>query len=188
MSGLKATVLTVSGIALWLAPPFLLTRKVPLHNLVTGVALVGGFACCLEARKLALKVAKEEEFEAMKQRAIEADLVDEIGTSTYVSEQQRRQEAERILNGTAERSEAVEHLERSLELDCDDSERLERSEENQLTEEERSILERILQLKAKGYGKAKIIFEIWGVNKGGSAKYKAAESEYERLVNEGENR
>jgi hypothetical protein len=55
-------------------------------------------------------------------------------------------------------------------------------------EEERSILERILQLKAKGYGKAKIILEIWAVNKGGSAKYKAAESEYERLVNEGESR
>jgi hypothetical protein len=97
MSGLKATVLTVSGIALWLAPPFLLTRKVPLHNLVTGVALVSGFACCLEARKLALKVAEEEEFEAMKKAAVNADLVDEIGTSMYVSEQQRRKEAELIL-------------------------------------------------------------------------------------------
>ncbi|MCU0545887.1 MAG: hypothetical protein MUE44_27600 [Oscillatoriaceae cyanobacterium Prado104] len=44
-----------------------------------------------------------------------------------------------------------------------------------------------MQLKARGYGKAKIISEVWGVSKGGSAKYKAAESEYERLVNEGEN-
>lgn len=103
MSGLKATVLTVSGIALWLAPPFLLTRKVPLHNLVTGVALVSGFACCLQARKLALKTAEEEEFEALKKAAINADMVDEVSTSVYVSEQQRRQEANRVLaSGAAE--------------------------------------------------------------------------------------
>jgi hypothetical protein len=41
--------------------------------------------------------------------------------------------------------------------------------------------ERIRQLKAEGWGKAKIIFEIWGVTKGGSPKYKAAEAEYKRL-------
>lgn len=187
MSGLKATVLTVSGIALWLAPPFLLSRKVPLHNLTTGAALIAGFACCLESRKLALKVAEEEEFEALKKAAINADMVDEVSTSVYISEQQRRQEANAILSGDVERSEAVERLERLLALGSDDSEPLERSEENQLSEEERSLLERILQLKARGHGKAKIILEIWGVNKGGSAKYKAAESLYERLVNGGEN-
>jgi hypothetical protein len=52
------------------------------------------------------------------------------------------------------------------------------------TEEQRA--ERALQLKAKGWGKAKIkiILEIWGVTKGGSPKYKAAEAEYKRLVGE----
>jgi len=45
-------------------------------------------------------------------------------------------------------------------------------------------LEKILQLQAKGYGKAKIILELWGVSKGGSEKYKAAEAEYRRLVGE----
>jgi hypothetical protein len=39
-------------------------------------------------------------------------------------------------------------------------------------------------LKAKGWGKAKIILEVWGVSKGGSPKYKAAEAEYKRLVGE----
>jgi hypothetical protein len=34
----------------------------------------------------------------------------------------------------------------------------------------------------KGWGKAKIILEIWGVSKGGSQKYKAAEAEYKRLT------
>lgn len=56
--------------------------------------------------------------------------------------------------------------------------------------EQRSQLEtkranRIMQLKAQGWGKAKIILEIWGVTKGGSSKYKAAEAEYQRLVEEG---
>jgi hypothetical protein len=41
-----------------------------------------------------------------------------------------------------------------------------------------------LQLKAKGWGKAKIILEVWGVSKGGSQKYKDAEAEYKRLVEE----
>jgi hypothetical protein len=44
--------------------------------------------------------------------------------------------------------------------------------------------ESLLQLQARGYGKAKIILELWGVTKGGSAKYKAAEAEYKRLVGE----
>jgi chromosome segregation ATPase len=44
--------------------------------------------------------------------------------------------------------------------------------------------ERIHQLQASGWGKAKIILEIWGVTKGGSPKYKAAEAEYKRLIQE----
>jgi hypothetical protein len=42
-----------------------------------------------------------------------------------------------------------------------------------------------MQLKAKGWGKAKIILEVWGVSKGGSPKYKAAEAEYKRLTEGG---
>lgn len=45
--------------------------------------------------------------------------------------------------------------------------------------------ERIYQLQAKGWGKAKIILEVWGVSKGGSPKYKAAEAEYRRLTEGG---
>ncbi|NJM60671.1 MAG: hypothetical protein HC849_11420 [Oscillatoriales cyanobacterium RU_3_3] len=122
MSGLKATALTISGIALWLAPPFLLTRKVPLHNLTTGATLIAGFACCLEARKLALKVAKEEDFEALKERAINADLLDEIGTASYVSEKQRRLEADAILaSGSAEVEAKRKELEAAYDNDLHDS-------------------------------------------------------------------
>ncbi len=187
MSLLKVSVLSVSGLTLWLAPPFIFSRKIPLHNFMQGVALVSGFACCFEARKAALKLAKEADFEAMKEAAVTADVVDELATSAYVAEQQRRKEAEQILN-------PVEHLERALALPDADEERSEPVTENQLAERsenppengEAERAERVLQLKAKGWGKAKIILEVWGVSKGGSQKYKDAEAEYHRIVDRGE--
>ncbi|MEG5067541.1 hypothetical protein QUB33_28620 [Microcoleus sp. B3-A4] len=97
MSLLKVSALSLSGLTLWLAPPFIFSRKIPLHNFMQGIALVSGFACCFEGRRCALKVAKEADFEAMKERAIDADVADELSTSIYVAEQQRRKEAEAIL-------------------------------------------------------------------------------------------
>ncbi|MEG4508477.1 hypothetical protein QUA81_33550 [Microcoleus sp. F6_B4] len=112
MSLLKVSVLSLSGIALWLLPPFVFSRKIPLHNFMQGIALVSGFACCFEGRRCALKVAKEADFEAMKERAINADVADEISTSIYVAEQQRRKEAEAIL---ASSDEEVEEARKALE-------------------------------------------------------------------------
>ncbi|MEK0189752.1 hypothetical protein WMG39_33640, partial [Microcoleus anatoxicus PTRS2] len=103
-----------SGFILWLAPPFILSRKIPLHNMTTGLALIGSFACCFESRRIALKLAQAQEFESMREAVVVADAVDELATSAYVSEQQRRMEAESILNTAG--SEQVEHLERSLAL------------------------------------------------------------------------
>jgi hypothetical protein len=181
MSLLKVATLSISGLTLWLAPPFIFSRKIPLHNFMQGVALASSFVCCFEARRCALKVAKAEEFEAMKDAAVAADLVDEISTSVYVSEQQRRKEAEQILN-------PVEHLERALALSRDEDEHSECSESDQLAEHpmntEIERAERILELRAKGWGKLKIILEVWGLTRGGGAKYKAAEAEYKRLVGE----
>jgi hypothetical protein len=184
MSLLKVSALTCSGFILWLAPPFILSRKIPLHNMTTGLALIGSFACCFEARRVAIKLSQAQDFEAMKEAVIVADTEDELATSAYISEQQRRMEAEAILNAGSERSLEVERLERSLALIYSDSEPAERSEQSQLTGEDAERSERILQLKAQGYSKAKIILEVWGVNKGGSPKYKAAEAEYKRLVGE----
>jgi hypothetical protein len=178
MSLLKISALTVSGVTLWLAPPFVFSRKIPLHNFLQGVALVSGFACAFEARRCALKVAKAEEFEAMKDAAVAADMVDEISTSVYVSEQQRRNEAELLIASSGDR----ELLERALALSSD----TESSENGELAENaDNEFRERILQLQARGCGKAKIIFEIWGATKGGSEKYKAAEAEYKRLTEGG---
>ena len=106
MSLLKVSVLSVSGLTLWLAPPFIFSRKIPLHNFIQGIALVSSFGCCFEARRSALKLAKAEEFEAMKELAIDADVADELSTSIYISEQQRRKEAEAILAASEEEVEA----------------------------------------------------------------------------------
>jgi hypothetical protein len=177
VSLLKVSVLSLSGLTLWLAPPFIFSRKIPLHNFMQGIALVSGFACCFEARRCALRQAKAEEFEALKEAAINADAVDEISTSVYVSEQQRRNEAELLIASSSDR----ELLERALALSSEEDE----IEDVQLAQNaDNELRERIHQLQARGYGKAKIIFEVWGVSKGGSPKYKAAEAEYKRLLGE----
>lgn len=108
MSLVKVSVLSLSGITLWLLPPFVFSRKIPLHNFMQGIALISGFACCFEARKGALKLAKEAEFEALKQAAIDSDVVHEISTSVYVFEETRKKEAEAILASSDEEVEAAQ--------------------------------------------------------------------------------
>ncbi|MFB8798351.1 MAG: hypothetical protein U7126_29930 [Microcoleus sp.] len=176
-------VLSGAALTLWLTPLSVLDKRIGWHKAIQGVSLCTAIACAVKSGNIAYRLSQQGEIEAIKERAIATDVIDEISTSAYVSQQQRQQEAEQILNGS-ERSEQVEHLERLLSLTCSDSEPAERSEQSQLTEAEQELAERIMQLKARGYGKAKIILEIWGVSKGGSPKYKAAEAEYKRLVNE----
>jgi hypothetical protein len=145
----------------------------------------GEVACAVQAGDIARRLAEENEIEQIKTRAITADVIDEISTCAYISQQQRKQEAEQILNPR-------EHLERSLALTYDSDERSEPIAQKQLAEPEQNDREngesertkRIMQLKAQGWGKAKIILETWGVTKGGSPKYKVAESEYKRLSGE----
>jgi hypothetical protein len=185
---LKLFVLSASSVMLWLAPLTALDKTLDIHKALQGVSLTAAIACAVTAGNIARKQAEQNEIEEIKTRAITADVVDEIATSAYISQQQRQQEAEQILNPR-------EHLERSLALTCDEDSDLETIVQNQLVEREQNAsengeserAERIMQLKAKGWGKAKIILEIWGVTKGGSPKYKTAEAEYKRLI-EGEER
>jgi hypothetical protein len=182
---LKMWILSGTAIALWLTPLTALDKKVGWHKFIQGLSIGAAVACAVSAGNIARRLAEENEIEAIKAKAITADVVDEIAVSAYVSQQQRQQEAEQILNPR-------EHLERSLALSCEDDERSEPIAQNQLAEPEQNgsenaeseRAERALQLKAKGWGKAKIILEVWGVSKGGSPKYKAAEAEYKRLVGE----
>ena len=183
---LKLFVLSASSVVLWLTPLSALDKTLDIHKALQGVSLGAAIACAVTAGNLARELSEQEEIEAIKTRAITADVIDEISTSAHISQQQRQQEAEQILN-------PVEALERALALPDADVERSLEPEIKQLAENgqngsenfESERAERALQLKAKGWGKAKIILEVWGVSKGGSPKYKAAEAEYRRLT-EGE--
>jgi len=180
---LKMFVLSGAAVVLWLIPLSALDKRIGWHKLVQGLSLGSAVACAVSAGSIARKLAEENEIETIKTRAITADVVDEIAVSAYVSQQQRQQEAEQILNPR-------EHLERSLALTYNGKKESEPIAQNQLAQAEQNDdqnaeserAERALQLKAKGWGKAKIILEVWGVSKGGSPKYKAAEAEYKRLV------
>jgi hypothetical protein len=182
---LKMFVLSGAAVALWLVPLTALDKRIGWHKSIQGLSLGAAIACAVTAGNIARHLADEVEIEAIKSRAINADVVDEIAVSAYVSQQQRQQEAEAILN-------PVEHLERALALPDAEVERSEPIAQTQLAQAEQNSsengeserAERALQLKAKGWGKAKIILEVWGVTKGGSPKYKAAEAEYKRLVEE----
>jgi hypothetical protein len=185
---LKLIVLSSASLTLWLVPLVGLDKKVGWHKGIQGASLCAAVACAVTAGNIARKQSEQEEIEAIKTRAITADVIDEISTSAYISQQQRQQEAEQILN-------PVEHLERALALTYDSDEPSEPFAQKQLAEREQNCsengdlerTERIHQLQAKGWAKAKIILEIWGVTKGGSPKYKAAEAEYKRLI-QGEER
>jgi hypothetical protein len=178
---LKMWILSGTAIALWLAPLTALDKKVGWLKSIQGLSLGAAIACAVSAGNIARRLADDAEIEAIKCHAINADVVDEIAVSAYVSQQQRQQEAEAILN-------PVEHLERALALPDAEMEHSEPITQNQLAKPEQNgeseRAERALQFKAKGWGKAKIILEVWGVSKGGSPKYKAAEAEYKRLVGE----
>ena len=183
---LKMFVLSGAAVVLWLVPLTALDKRIDWHKSMQGVTLCAAIACAVSAGNIARFQAEQNEIEEIKTRAINADVVDEIATSAYISQQQRQQEAEQILNPR-------EHLERSLALTYGEDEESEPIAQKQLAEPlaqaeqnaEAERAERALQLKAKGWGKAKIILEVWGVSKGGSPKYKAAEAEYKRLTEGG---
>jgi hypothetical protein len=173
-------------VVLWLVPLTALDKRIGWHKSMQGLTLCAAITCAVSAGNIARFQAEQNEIEEIKTRAITADVVDEIATSAYISQQQRQQEAEQILNPR-------EHLEHSLALTYDGEEESEPIAQNQLAQAEQNDAqnaeaeraERALQLKAKGWGKAKIILEVWGVSKGGSPKYKAAEAEYKRLIEGG---
>jgi hypothetical protein len=179
---LKMFVLSGAAVALWLVPLTMLDKRIGWHKSAQGLSLVAAVACAVSAGNIARELCEQGEIEAIKTRAITADVVDEIATSAYISQAQRQQEAEQILSPR-------EHLERSLALSYGEDEQAEPfstaiQAEPEQNGSENPDAERIMQLKAKGWGKAKIILEIWGVTKGGSQKYKDAEAEYKRLVGE----
>jgi hypothetical protein len=84
-------------VVLWLAPLTALDKKLDIHKALQGVSLTAAIACAVTAGNIARELSEQGEIELIKKRAITADVVDEISTSAYISQQQRQQEAELIL-------------------------------------------------------------------------------------------
>lgn len=99
---LKLFVLSVSSVILWLAPLTALDKTLDIHKALQGVSLGAAIACAVTAGNIARELAEKGEIEAIKERAITADVIDEISTSAYISQAQRQQEAEQILASPGE--------------------------------------------------------------------------------------
>ena len=109
---LKMWVLSGAALALWLAPLTALDKRIGWHKSMQGLSLCGAVACAVSAGNIARHLADENEIEEIKTRAIKADIVDEISTSTYIFQTQRQQEAEAILTSPVE---DVEEARQALE-------------------------------------------------------------------------
>jgi hypothetical protein len=184
---LKLFVLSASSVVLWLAPLTALDKTLDIHKALQGVSLTAAIACAVSAGNLAREQAQQNEIEAIKARAITADVIDEISTSAYISQAQRQQEAEQILatdERTDEKETELDSIRQSLELLLNQtySDSGELAVVN-LSARQREQIELILQCYAKGiHGKNKILKEVWGVSAGSSQAYRDAKAEYEFLI------
>jgi hypothetical protein len=184
---LKLFVLSASSVLLWLAPLSALDKRLDINKALQGVSLTAAMACAVTAGNIAREQAEQNEIEEIKTRAITADVVDEIATFAYISQQQRQQEAEQILatdeqidEQEAELNSIRESLELLLNQVSHDSGSL---AVVNLSTRQREQIELILQCHAKGIsGKNKILKEVWGVSAGSSQAYRNAKAEYEYLI------
>jgi hypothetical protein len=184
---LKLFVLSASSVVLWLTPLSALDKTLGIHKALQGVSLTAAIACAVAAGNIAREQAEQKEIEEIKTRAITADVVDEIATSAYISQQQRQQEAEQILatdERIDEQASELNSIKESLELllNQTSSDSGELAVVN-LSTRQREQIELILQCHAKGIsGKNKILKEVWGVSAGSSQAYRNAKAEYEYLM------
>jgi hypothetical protein len=84
-------------VALWLILLTALDKRIGSHKSMQGLTLYAAIACALTAGNIACEQAQQNEIEEIKARVINADVVDEIAISVYISQQERQQEAELIL-------------------------------------------------------------------------------------------
>jgi hypothetical protein len=184
---LKLFVLSASSVVLWLTPLTALDKTLDIHKALQGVSLGAAIACAVSAGNIARELSEQGDIEAIKERAITADVIDEISTSAYISQQQRQQEAEQILatdEQIDEQASKLNSIKESLELLLNQT-----SSDSgslavvNLSTRQREQIELILQCHAKGIsGKNKILKEVWGVSAGSSQAYRNAKAEYEYLM------
>ncbi|MEG4395841.1 hypothetical protein [Microcoleus sp. BROC3] len=172
---LKLFVLSASSIMLWLTPLAVLDKKLDIHKALQGVSLCAAIACAVSAGNIARELSEQGEIEAIKTRAITADVVDEIAVSAYVSQQQRQQEAEAILAApttdveearkTLEAlysSESEEEVEVAITTTTDDSHELagklyaEIKEAREAGKTNTWIIENVLKMKGRKFAEGKV--------------------------------
>ena len=90
---LKMFVLSGAALTLWLAPLTGLDKHIGWHKSIQGLSLGAAIACAVSAGNIARKLADEAEIEAIKSRAINADVVDEIAVrpTSHSSSDNRKQ-------------------------------------------------------------------------------------------------
>lgn len=187
MTTLKMWILSGSAITLWLIPLTALDKRIGWHKSIQGLSLCAAIACAVTAGNIARKQVEQNEIEEIKNRAITADVIDEISTSAYISQQQRQQEAEQILatderidEQDAELNSIKQSLELLLNQTSSDSGKL---VVVNLSTRQQEQIKSILQCHIKGItGKNKILKEVWGVSAGSSQAYRDAKAEYEYLL------
>jgi hypothetical protein len=195
---LKMWILSGTAITLWLVPLTALDKRIGWHKSIQGLSLGAAIACAVSAGNIARRLAEENEIETIKTRAITADVIDEISTSAYISQQQRQQEAEQILSGQPEREEAVEALKRAWLLDCNEpsepaTEPLNQPHDNALTVNEKRFtnlnltknqaIELIQKLRTE-LNQTQTIEKLWKCKKGGSEAWKRAYAQFKSLMEE----
>jgi hypothetical protein len=84
-------------VALWLILLTALDKRIGWHKSMQALTLYAAIACALTVGNIAREQAQQNEIEEIKARVINADVVDEIAISVYISQQERQQEAELIL-------------------------------------------------------------------------------------------
>ena len=78
---LKLFVLSASSVVLWLTPLTALDKTLDIHKALQGVSLGAAIACAVSAGNIARELSEQGDIEAIKERAITADVIDEISTS-----------------------------------------------------------------------------------------------------------
>ena len=153
--------LSVSSVVLWLAPLSALDKKLEIHKALQGLSLGAAIACAVTAGNIARELSEQGEIELIKKRAITADVVDEISTSAYVSQQQRQQEAEAILTSPVEDvEEARQALEAIYSNDSEETEVTTLATTNEPTALDKSLYAEICKSREVGKSSTWIIENI----------------------------
>ena len=179
---LKMWVLTGAAVTLWLAPLVALDKRIGWHKSMQGLSLCGAVACAIGGGNIARKLADEAEIEALKLRAVKADVEDEIATEVYVSRTQRQQEAEAILASPGEDVEEMrERLEALYKPESEEAEVIITTTTDTSLELAKALYEEVKEAKEAGKANTWIIENIFKMK---GRKFSEGKVKLQNLLNQ----